>query len=87
MAVHWCDGALGKPPRDVQLRRDSHFMPLLPYTACVCHALQSPRGSPQDGTTPLMTAIRKGSAEVVELLLEEGARTELINTVRGWEGW
>lgn len=33
-----------------------------------------------------MTAIRKGSAEVVELLLEEGARTELINTVGAGNG-
>ncbi|KAG2449821.1 hypothetical protein HYH02_005344 [Chlamydomonas schloesseri] len=37
----------------------------------------------KDGSTPLMAAVRKGSIEVVELLLEEGARTELINSATG----
>ncbi|GLI63909.1 hypothetical protein VaNZ11_007046 [Volvox africanus] len=37
----------------------------------------------KDGFSPLMAAVRKGSSEVVGLLLDEGAKIDLINTTTG----
>ncbi|GIL46013.1 hypothetical protein Vafri_3096 [Volvox africanus] len=37
----------------------------------------------KDGFSPLMAAVRKGSSEVVGLLLDEGAKIDLINTITG----
>ncbi|GIL71711.1 hypothetical protein Vretimale_854 [Volvox reticuliferus] len=37
----------------------------------------------KDGFSPLMAAVRKGSSEIVGLLLDEGAKIDLINTTNG----
>ncbi len=57
-----------------------------PYLLLPAHPIRAPGlcrlpCSPQDGHTPLMVAVRTGSVELVEVLIDAGAPVDFKNEV------